>query len=150
MPGVVITLTNDVQGWVAQTFARQIERADAELDEALLLALQRRSGPTTVSREANVVGDSTRHYSMTTKVRLSGERFGLFRTVRSHAAAIYACHAAFGEIARGQPDWSQVAVVADQQIWAAPDLTLLGQEATHLLDMSRSPDATLARLAEAA
>jgi hypothetical protein len=150
LPGTIIALANHVQSWVARTATRHVQITEAALDATLLLALERRFGPAAVTREPIVPGDSTRDYTLTATVKLDDARVGLFRTVSVHTGSLYACHAAFGDIARARPDWPRVAVLADQTLWLAPDLVLLGQEATHILDMSRSPDALLLRLAEAA
>ncbi len=84
---------------------------------------------------------------MTAVVRLRDDKRGLFRTVHQHASSLFACTTAFGDIARADLSSPRVAVIAGLAAWQAADITLLGQSATHIIDVERGPDSALRRLA---
>lgn len=145
LSATIIILANTVQAFVARAVARMRPR-EASLDAKLLATLERRFGPPAVTHHAEVSGLSSRAYPMTALVKLSRGRVALFRTVTPYPASLYACTAAYGDIARAGSDDPRVAVIERQEAWPAADLALLGQTATSILDLSRSPEAALGHL----
>lgn len=149
LPGAIISLANVAQGWVVQTVARAKPATEVTLEGRLLEVLDRQFGPAAVTAGAEVSGDSTRSYEMTAVVRLPAGRVGLFRAVQQHATSLYSCTTAFGDIGRVDRSASRIAVISGQDHWPAADITLLGQSATHILDVERAPELALRRLAAA-
>ncbi len=147
LSGWITHLANLVQGWVTVLVSRARSADEVSLDSRLLQILDQQFGAAAVTRGAEVLGDSTRPYEMTAVVRLRDDKQGLFRTVQQHASSLFACTTAFGDIARADRSSLRVAVIAGLAAWQAADITLLGQSATHIIDVERGPDSALRRLA---
>ncbi|WP_207553521.1 hypothetical protein [Teichococcus deserti] len=147
LPGYIIHLANRVQAWVASQVARITHNHDVDLDTRLLEILDRIYGEKVVGRTVEVNGDSTRLYSMSAVVALPDNRTAIFRTVVDVPQSFFACHTAFGDIALAHPDSERIAVISAKQRWTSADLSLVGQTATHIVDLDSQPEYELRRLA---
>lgn len=147
LPGNIIHLANTVQSWVASQISKINHDGNLNLDDRLIMVLEKIYSEKLIGRDLEVPGASTRLYSMSALVSLGNNKVGIFRTVTEHWQSFFACHTAFGDIALAEPKSKRVAVIEQQQNWASSDLALIGQTATHIIDLDRQPDAELRRLA---
>ena len=147
LAAMVLILANEVQGCASRVIARARQAPPPMLEDRLVEVLEREFGAGAVTRDAEVLGESTRTYAVTAAVSLRDNRLGLFRAVSPHAASLFACHSAFGDIARLPKAPIRVAVVDSLDDWPAADANFLMQVSTHILDMNRNPQRAVHRLA---
>ncbi|WP_424139979.1 hypothetical protein [Roseomonas chloroacetimidivorans] len=147
LSGHVMHLANTVQSWVALHVSKISHVGSLSLDDRLLFALDRVYGHQVVGRHLEVAGDSTRTYEMTAVVTVAENRSAIFRTVAPVPASFFACHTAFADVALARRKDIRVAVIEGSERWQSADLALLGQAASHVIDLDRNAETAFRRLA---
>lgn len=93
-----------------------------------------------IARHRELLGASNKRHQFDFVVDLPGDRFAVFETVAPSPVSLSSTHLKFFDLREAHKDWPREAIVADLADWAAPDINLLAQVASHVRDPSAEWD----------
>jgi hypothetical protein len=147
LAGAVATIANCSLDGVALAAYKLSERKASHEADILYRRLVDLFSQAKVTKDAEIIGQSTTSWHVATLVRLSERQQTIFEPVTKHHASVTTAVTKFHDIARSEQAPNRVAVVSRKQDFGTY-LGLLSQ-AADVIDKS-VPDKTYIRLAEAA
>ncbi len=124
--------------WASEVMLAADQRRARSISEAVGERLARIFPPKKIGRECEFLGASNKRHRFDFVVDLAGERHAVFEIVSAAPASLSAAHLKFFDLGQAHEDWPREAVAETLKDWAAEDVAVLSQVATHVRDLGSS------------
>ncbi|GIX16699.1 MAG: hypothetical protein KatS3mg119_0885 [Rhodothalassiaceae bacterium] len=134
IPAGIAYVAEAARQWAHSVILQSRKRERGTLLELTEERLKKVFPSRAIARDRELLGASNKRHRFDFVVDLPGDRFAVFETVAPSPVSLSGTHLKFFDLREAHKDWPREAIVADLVDWAAADINLLAQVASHVRD----------------
>ena len=131
LSAAIVYVAEACRAWAAGTAEARSKRKERDLAERAFGRL-RAALPFPIETERELIGASTKKHRFDIVVTLPRDRFAVFEMLTASPTSMASVHTKFYDLLQAHHDWPRDAVVEDLASWAADDLAMMQQVASHV------------------
>lgn len=123
------------RAWAEQTLEARASRRRVEDREVVEAKLRRAIPGAKIDAGRAVAGHSSKQHEFDFVIELPGQRLAVFEALTPNPNAVASAYLKFDDVMRAHADWPREALIERFSDWAAPDLAVLQNVASHVRDL---------------